>query len=397
MISWSKAQEVITQKAKLMPIIQQPLLKALGFVLAEDIIASSDLPPFDNSAMDGFAVQTSWLKDEGKSPLELPLAGAVFAGHKAEAMDENAAIAIMTGAKIPPFYDAVIPIENVTMGENSILITPPIHKGDNIRPQGSDIQKGEILIKKGTGLNAYHIGLLGAQGINAVSVYQKPKIAVMITGDEVGSQNEHSGQIADANGPFLTAAISQLGCELVEVFHMNDNHEKLAEKLKNIQPHIDMIISTGAVSAGQKDFIPDFILAQKGIIHFHKIYQRPGKPLLFAELNDGTIWFGLPGNPVAVQASFDFSVKNWIDASQNKNINKKQYAIFKGHFAKKSSFRHFLRGFVYSDEQGQVIAELQNNQASYQLKNWGYANSWLIAPEGIEELNDGDIVEIVKV
>ncbi len=398
MISYSEAQKIIAQKTPEMPSIRKNINEALGFVLAQDIQAISDLPPFDNSAMDGFALQTKWLHNHRKGHItKLPHAGVITAGSHIKPIDENAAIAIMTGAKIPPDYDAVIPIENVTIEGDFILISSPVHKGDNLRPQGSDISKGSLLLKKGTLLNAYHISMLGAQSLKEVHVFRKPKIAVIITGDEVGETNQSSGQIADANGPFLTAAIKEHGGELVELFHMNDNHEKLAKKIKNIQSHVDLIISTGAVSAGIKDFIPAFILSQKGLIHFHKLYQRPGKPLLFAQLEKGLAWFGLPGNPVAVQAGFDFSVQTWIRASQQRHPPKKCYAYFKGSFKKKEKFRQFLRGLTYSDTQGQLIVELQTAQASYQLKNWGNANSWIIAPEGIKQINEGDRVEIVKV
>ncbi len=398
MISWKEAQEIIIQKAPQMSTTQKFLSEAMGFVLAQDVKAVSDLPPFDNSAMDGFAVKIKWFENQSfQDKIRLPKKGSILAGGESETLDENAAIAIMTGAKMPLHYDAVIPIENVIVDNNFIFVNVPVYKGDNIRPQGSDIQKNEVLLKKGTLLTAYHIALLGAQAIERVSVYQKPKIAVIITGDEVGKINEASGKIADANGPFLTAAIEKGGGEVVVLFHVDDNPKKLAEKVKNIQPHVDMILSTGAVSAGVKDFIPNFILEQKAVIHFHKIYQRPGKPLLFAQLNDGTAWFGLPGNPVAVQASFDFSVLSWIKKSQQRKVSKKQYAQLKGCFKKKVNFRHFLRGFTYSNSQGQLIAKLETGQASYQLKNWGNANCWIIASEEVERLNDGDIVEVVKV
>lgn len=392
MISWHKAQEIILHQAPQMALIQKPLSEALGFVLGKDIKAQSDLPPFDNSAMDGFAVKSAWLGQD-----EIPYQGQVLAGHSAENMDENAAIAIMTGAKIPQGYDCVIPIENVEKTDNFIRLLSPAKKGGNIRSQGSDVKAGDIILPKGTKLKPYHFALLGGQGISHISVFEKPKIAVIITGDEVGSTNENSGKIADANGPFLSAAIAQAGGALTQLIYSDDNHENLAEKIKDIQPHVDLIISTGAVSAGNKDFIPHFIAAQKGEIYFHKIYQRPGKPLLFAQLNDSTAWFGLPGNPVAVQAGFDFSVKTWLRKAIGQSEPPKRYGVLKGCFQKKSAFRQFLRGYAYSDEYGTMFVELAGGQASYQLKNWKKSNSWLIAPEGVEQLNDGNIVEIIEV
>ncbi|MFV0431199.1 MAG: molybdopterin molybdotransferase MoeA [Alphaproteobacteria bacterium] len=397
MISRSQAQEIIQHKAPKMPIVSLPLDKVCGYILAEDIIASSDLPPFNNSAMDGYALKAEWVKDASESnPISLKAQGEILAGHKDD-YTKDTAVAIMTGAKVPDYYDAVIPIEMIEKDGDNIIVKTTRRQGENIRNKASDLCKGDILITKGTLLNPYHISLMGAQAIRQVSIFQKPRIAVIITGDEIGDDNDENSQIADANGPFLKAAIAQYGGELVAFYHMSDDEAAFAKLIQRLKGKVDLIISTGAVSAGVKDFIPSEILAEGGQIHFHKVYQRPGKPLLFAELSDGTAWFGLPGNPVAVQASFIFSLTTWLNTALQTKTTPLDYAVLKGNYTKKSDFCIFLRGNCYTDKKGQLCVELSNQQASYQLKNWGKVNCWIEAPAGIEEFNDNDVVQILRI
>ncbi|MFV0321907.1 MAG: molybdopterin molybdotransferase MoeA [Alphaproteobacteria bacterium] len=397
MISWLEAQEIIKNNIKTMPIITKATHEVLGDILAQDIIATADLPPFNNSAMDGYALRAEWVKDASADhPIALNVKGQILAGHN-DGYTENTAIAIMTGAKVPDYFDAVIPVEMVTPQGEQIIIQTTRKVGENIRPQGSDLCKGDILITKGTKINAYHISLMGAQGLSNVQVYQKPRIAVIITGDEVGKENNDSNQIADANGPFLQAAIHQNGGNLVGLYHLSDNEQKFHQLIATLKGNVDCIISTGAVSAGVKDFIPNEILAEGGKIHFHKIYQRPGKPLLFAALSDGTYWFGLPGNPVAVQASFIFSVTTWLNAACQTSPLKTDKAILTGEYHKKADFQMFLRGNCYTNDKGETHVDLAAGQASYQLKNWGKVNCWVIATAGKEEFKTGDIVEILRI
>lgn len=397
MISWLKAQEIIKNNIKIMPVMTKPIHEILGDILAQDVIATVDLPPFNNSAMDGYALKAAWVKDAStNNPVSLNVQGQILAGHNDD-YTENTAIAIMTGAKIPDYFDAVIPVEMTTAKDDQIIIQTTCKQGENIRPKGSDLCKDDILITKGTKINAYHIGLMGAQGIETIQVYQKPRIAVIVTGDEVGKQNNDSNQIADANGPFLQVAIRQNGGNLVGLYHLNDNEEKFHQLVAQLKGNVDLIISTGAVSAGVKDFIPNEILAEGGKIHFHKIYQRPGKPLLFAELSDGTYWFGLPGNPVAVQASFMFSVTTWLNGACQTAPLQTDRAILTKEYCKKADFCMFLRGNFTTNDKGEIHVDLATGQASYQLKNWGKVNCWVIAAAGKEQFNAGDIIEILRI
>ncbi len=400
MISWSDAQAIIKAQAPKMPICSTKLADALSMVLAEDIHAISHLPPFDNSAMDGYAINAAKTKSaHADNPLLLKISHAVFAGDSLHAdLPADSAVRIMTGAKVPQAFNAVIPFEAATIDGDMLIIDAPIPACQNIRKQGSDIQKGTMLIAKGTRLNAYHLSLLGAQGIGSVTVYSKPKIALIITGDEVTQENSAQGTIADANGPFLQAAITQAGALLHSCHHVGDDtktFQALIAELKEAE--VELIISTGAVSMGEKDFIPAEILNEGGKIHFHKIYQRPGKPLLFAELSNGTHWFGLPGNPVATQASFIFSVQNWLAAAMGTEAVGFEKAIFKGDFTKKKGFVHFLRGKYYSDEAGRLMVHLPDGQASYQLKNWDKSNCWIMAAADTKTLTDNIIVDIYRI
>lgn len=397
MISWQNAQEIIKSHVKIMPAVTKPAEETLGDILAQDIIATADLPPFNNSAMDGYAIKAEWVKEASiNNPIVLAAQGQILAGHN-EIYTENKAIAIMTGAKIPDYFDAVIPVEMTTAEDDKIIIKKTCQVGENIRPQGSDLCKGDILITKGTKINAYHIGLMGAQGLSHIQIYQKPRIAVIITGDEVGTENNDSDRIADANGPFLKAVIAQNGGNLVSLYHLSDNEEKFHQLVAQLKGNVDCIISTGAVSAGVKDFIPNEILAEGGRIHFHKIYQRPGKPLLFAELSDGTSWFGLPGNPVAVQASFIFSVTTWLNTARQTTAIQTEKAILASEYSKKAEFCMFLRGNYHTNDKGEIYVELAKGQASYQLKNWGKVNCWVKVAEAKEQFKIGDIVEILRI
>lgn len=394
MISWLEAQELIRRHAPLMPKLRIEISDACHYILAEDVYAISNLPPFDNSAMDGYAVKLNSIENKSAYTLNQH---AIFAGDDSHTDNSGCAVKIMTGAKIPQGYDAVIPFERATEKDGQIIIDMEVKPHQNIRKQGSDIQKNDLLITKGTKLNSYHLSLLGAQGINDVTVYALPKVAVIVTGDEVTTENTEDGSIADANGPFLRAAIQQAGALLYGLYYVKDDTYAFQQVMTNLKGEVDLIISTGAVSAGEKDFIADEIIKEGGIIHFHKIYQRPGKPLLFGELSDGTAWFGLPGNPVAVQASFVFSVQNWLNAAKGTEPACFDKAIFRGSFHKKQNFQHFLRGYCYNDDQGRVLVELPEGQASYQLKNWGKSNCWIVAPAGVESLNSETIVDIYRI
>ncbi len=395
MISWQKAQEIIKQKAPLMPSLTIETGDAYHYVLAEDVYAISDLPPFDNSAMDGYALKSQNLNNKSAQRVD---PHAAFAGSRPHAdMKDEHAVKIMTGAKIPQTYDIVVPFEDVTEKDDQIIINTQIKPNQNIRKQGSDVQKGDLLITQGTKLNGYHLALLGAQGISEITVYAPPKVAIIITGNEVTTQNSDDGQIADANGPFLRAAIGQAGAQIYGLYYIKDDPYAFQQLIASLKGEVDMIISTGAVSVGDKDFIAQEIIQEGGSIHFHKIYQRPGKPLLFGALSDGTAWFGLPGNPVATQAGFIFSVQNWLNLTMGASVINFEKAVFTGNFQKKKDFQHFLRGYYHSDKQGQLLVDLPAGQASYQLKNWAKSNCWIVAPAGVETLTANNIVDIYRI
>lgn len=283
------------------------LADSLDRVLAENIIAPINVPGGDNSAMDGYALRQS------DAHGELTIIGDVFAGHPFPgAIGAGQAVRIMTGGLVPVGADTVVMQENVTRREHKILINALPDCGDNIRRAGEDIAQGSLVLSKGHLLTALDIGLLASLGINQVNVFQRIKIALLTTGDEllVPGATHQTGKIYDSNRPLLHALLKRLPVDVLDLGIVPDNPDALRNAFLTAQQFADMVISTGGVSVGDADYTKD-ILAELGEINFWKIAMKPGKPFAFGLLEKNALaratacWFcGLPGNPVSTAVTY---------------------------------------------------------------------------------------------
>lgn len=306
MHSYEDALRIILDRLQPLPPIDLPLDDATGFVLAEPVHASYDLPPADNSAMDGFAFCAGDLDANGL----VPVCGESFAGHPYRGQrPQGAAVRIMTGAVVPDGCDSVVPIEDVVEEEGGIRLHHPAKPGNHVRKRGEEFTAGTLLLTAGTQLHAGEIGLLAAAGVVRVRVRPKPRVALLSTGDELVhlGQTPQPGQIVNTNLHLLGARLREEGCELLSLGIAQDNREDLADRI-GAGLHCDLLLSTGGVSIGDRDHVQEVLGSYGFELGFWKVAIKPGKPVLFGKINRQAV-FGLPGNPAAAAATFELFVR----------------------------------------------------------------------------------------
>ncbi len=290
-----------------------PLIDSTNSILAKDIKAKYNLPPFDNSAMDGYA-----LKDLDQK--EYKVVTAQFAGDKIENINLNKdeAIRITTGAYIPPFIKGVVPIEGVIQKENYIYLKEEIKEGANIRKEGEDIQKESILISKGEKLTSYKIALLASQGYSYIERFREIKVAIVSSGNELASifEDKKEHQLYNTNTPYLLSRIKELGAKESWIDSIKDNFQETIESFLNLNSNFDLIITTGGASVGEKDFIKKALKELKATAIFEGINVKPGKPTSLYKLDKSYILV-LPGNPLAAIANFEIIGTLLIKKLQN--------------------------------------------------------------------------------
>jgi len=299
LISVSNARKLIDESLPLPKQTTLPLTKSSGYVLAADTEAERDYPPFDRITMDGIAIARTNFTGAGQ---QMNLEGYAQAGKpQATLKNSGVAIEVATGAPLPQGADAVIPYEEITkQASKAVLNTKCVHAGQYIHPQGSDCKQGAVVITKGSMIGPPEIAILGSNGIHTVSVFAKPKIAIITTGDELVTSNTKikPHQLRRSNDAMLQTAIQEYRFTNISCTHLSDDagllHAELAEVLKKV----DLVLITGGVSKGTFDLIPG-VLEKLGVKNiFHGVRQRPGKPMWFGKKED-TLVFGLPGNPVS--------------------------------------------------------------------------------------------------
>jgi molybdopterin molybdotransferase len=306
MISVNEALRIVKENAFVPSISKVSLLESLGKVLAENIVADRDFPPFDRVAMDGVAIKKLHTTD-------FIIEKTQYAGEPQKALEDTQnCIEVMTGAVLPLGCDTVIRYEDVNIQENEggkyVKITIPfseIKEEQNIHKQGSDRKEGDILLEKGLKISPAEIAVMASVGKDKVLVENPPRVAVISTGDELVeiSTNPEPYQIRMSNSYMLAGALTQIGIK-ADLFHLTDDKELLFNKLHDILQSHDILLLSGGVSAGKKDFIPE-ILTDLGVKKlFHKVAQKPGKPFWFGKTEDGKTVFALPGNPVSTFLCF---------------------------------------------------------------------------------------------
>lgn len=301
LLAFEDALEEIKRNASVRVTSQTlPLNNAVGRILAKNIVASISVPPHDNSAMDGYAIASeNW--QAGKSFI---VSQRIAAGVHPQPLTPGTCARIFTGANIPSGANTVIMQENAQLNGDKVIFNEPPAQGDNIRPKGQDMQKGQTVIKAGEKITPMHIGLLSSLGVTDVIVYQPLNVGILTTGDELISTGEalQAGKIYNSNGPMLSALVTQAGHHVSHCIHAADTLEDTKAALKTLLQSCDVILSSGGVSVGEEDHVKG-ALEKLGKVHLWKIAIKPGKPLVHATLQ-GVPFLGLPGNPSSTLVTY---------------------------------------------------------------------------------------------
>ncbi|NNF10352.1 MAG: molybdopterin molybdotransferase MoeA [Acidimicrobiia bacterium] len=303
-----EAQRQVLETVRVLPVVETALADCLGLVLAEDVRATHPIPPFDNSAMDGYAVRAA---DVEAVPVTLTVVEDVAAGRAPDrSVGSGEAIKIMTGAPMPPGADTVIRVEDTEQAGDRVTISVGAPAGTSVRRAGGDIAAGAMVAQAGTRLGPNHLGVLASVGAARPRVYRRPTVAVLSTGDEVVPYETAElapGQIRGTNGLVLVSVLRELGVEVLDLGIVGDNADELRAALARGSREADAIVTSGGVSMGEYDLVKA-VLGELGGVEFWQVAMQPGKPFAFGII-DGTPLFGLPGNPVSVFVAFEQFVR----------------------------------------------------------------------------------------
>ena len=399
MISVEEALERILSQISSLSVTRVPLPQALGLVLAEDVIAQEDIPPFANSAMDGYALLSQDSQPHDGQPPRLHVTGEVAAGYVAEhAVEEGTAMRIMTGAPVPPGADSVIQVELTrTVGPNSeeVEILEAVTPGNNIRPAGEDMHRGQTILTHGTEIGPWEIGVLATLGWATVPVIRRPRVAIFGTGDEVIDVDEplQPGKIRNSNSYLLEAAVHRAGAEAHRLGVARDTVESLREKFSEAISY-DLIITSGGVSVGDFDLVKN-IMTEQGAINFWRINMRPGKPVAFGHI--GTVpLLGLPGNPVSAAVTFELFARPVIRKmlGHTRLLHPQIDVVVEDGVSDRAMRRHYVRARVEWRD-GRFIAHTTGNQGSNITTSLLNANALVIVPEGGFEVHPGDTAKAI--
>jgi molybdopterin molybdotransferase len=399
MVDFCDAIDLINQHETTLQVESVTLEKSQGRILAEDIFSPETIPPFDNSAMDGYAVNASDLQNASEaSPITLELIGLTAAGDPPASpqITKGSAWKIMTGAAVPNGYDSIIPVENTRLKENLVSCFSKPVCGAHIRSSGEDFIEGQKVLANNTLINPNRIMALSSLGIASPLVYKQPEIAVFSTGKELvddPNQALKAGQIRNSNMPYILAYLKNLP---VNAFNAGTNYDDVESYQTALQQELDkgtdIIISTGAVSMGDFDFIPQTIIKMGGEIIFHKAKIRPGKPILFARFPNGTFYFGLPGNPISATIGLRFFVTHLIRRMHRFETEKPQSVKLSNDVSKKKGFRSILKANKEVNQNAEQVAMVLKGQESFKIHPLLDANGWLVLDENVQTASQGSVV-----
>ncbi|HEX7990422.1 MAG TPA: gephyrin-like molybdotransferase Glp [Stenotrophomonas sp.] len=403
MISYAQALQQLLAAAPAARSEQVAIAAAADRILAAPVNSAQDLPPFDNAAMDGFALCANGQPVAVGSVLLVQ--GWQAAGDTAAADGDSAqAWEIMTGARMPSGLDSVVPIEQVEVLEavegrpTRVRLQATVKPGQHVRLRGQDVEQGETVLAAGSALDVNAMTLLHALGVAAVQVQQQPQVAVISTGKELISDATaelQSGQIRDSNRPFLVSRLRAAGADVVWNGVVSDDVAAFDAALDAaLAAGARVVLSTGAVSQGRYDFIPDALRARGAEIIFHKVAIRPGKPLLFARLADGTLYFGLPGNPISAAVGLRFFVEPVLRKMLGLAEETVLQLPLQADVRKPPGLRFHARARVQADASGQLRVSVLAGQESFRLKTMLRANAWVVLEGEGDLATAGSLVRV---
>ena len=373
------------------------LRDALDRIIAEDITAPRDVPPHDNSAVDGYAVRYADLLVNGET--RLPVTARIAAGHPlGRGAEEGEAVQIFTGAPVPDGMDTVYMQEDVALDGDEVILPTGIKQGANRRKQGEDVTAGDVVIKTGQVLRAQEIGLAASVGRGKLKVYTRLRCAIFSTGDEVvdpAFDEAGEGAIYDANRYAISALLKGLGCEVTDLGILPDRVAEIRSALHDAYPGHDLIITSGGVSLGEEDHITH-VVQSLGSIDFWRLAIKPGRPMAFGKIVD-TAFVGLPGNPVAAMVTFMRIARPLILVLSGRTATDPHIYRIPAAFEmdKKAGRREWLRANLQTDENGKACVHKHPSQGSGILTSMVASDGLVELPEDLQRVNKGDLVDFL--
>ncbi len=393
-----QVQQWILKNCEALDPVVKPLSQCLGLVCAQDLYSDEDIPSFDNSAMDGYAVRTS---DILTVPTKLEVVATIAAGSYPDfVLQANQAARIMTGAPIPQGSDAVVQRENTIEQDQSVIIESLPKIGDNIRHIGEDIKKGQMVFPKGSVLSPGHLGVLASIGIDQIKVFPRIRVGVLSSGDELVESGSfvNRGQIRDSNRKTLIGLLQQASFEAIDLGLVKDNEDEIYTAIKSGISRCDALITSGGVSVGDFDYIKTVLdKLANGTMRWMQIAIKPAKPLAFGLVENKPV-FGLPGNPVSSMVSFELfarpSFRKMSGYDSNHLHRTKFIGIAQKDLNRKSDGKlHFMRVVVsYEDKIFKVHPS--QGQSSHLLRSMAMSNALALLPDG-KGIKQGQEVEVI--
>lgn len=380
---------VLTAANPISDIEERPLLEAAGCALSAPVTSTVDVPPADNSAMDGYALRAA----DAAQPL--PVSQRIAAGAVGEPLAEGSAARIFTGAEVPPGADAVVMQENCTEEAGVVTVSGTVMPGQNIRPRGQDIRAGEVALAKGRVLRPQDLGLLASVGCASVSVYRPLRVAVLSTGDELvepGTGTLPPGAIYNSNRYTLAGLLGSLNMEMLDCGIVPDDASATGEALLDAAARADCVITTGGVSVGEEDHVKNQV-ESLGRLDLWKLAIKPGKPLAFGAIGD-TPFIGLPGNPTSVFVTFSLVARPFLLRLQGAEEVGPPRLQARADFAvrRPGKRQDYLRVSVKATDGG-LVASRFSNQSSGVLSSVSHSNALAVIPVGVT-VEEGDLVEV---
>jgi molybdopterin molybdotransferase len=392
LLSIEEAQELVLRHVEPVPSETVPVDAAAGRVVSESAASAIDLPPFDSSAMDGFALRSE------DTPGTLPVALRIAAGAPAErALEPGETMGIATGGVVPEGADAVIPFEDVVEHDNTIEVQESVAPGANVRPVGGDLQQGAVVVEAGVRLGAAQLAALSAGGIAEVRVSQRPSAAVLVTGSELRPPGEplEPGEIYDANGVLIEAQLASAGAVVERLSTVADDEGAHRAALER-GLRADILVTSGGVSVGPHDLVRR-IEAELGVEEvFWGVSVKPGKPISFG-VREGALVFGLPGNPVSVLVGFELFVRPAVLALQGvaQPLPRFEPGRLGGELEPNPLRDELVRSRVGFDQDGPVVEPLPGRE-SHMIARAALADALVLVRRGEDRLRPGDPIEFLR-
>ena len=377
---------------------------SINRISAVNLNSPNNYPAANNTAFDGFAINSKETKNlSKKKSLKFKIIKTLAAGDNPniKKIPKFSVIEVMTGAIIKKPFDTIIPVEQAQFFPSRtkpkyLIINKKIKKNNFIRFAGSDFKKSEIVIKKGEIINSQHILAFKTLGIKKIMVKKKPKIVFYTTGNEISNSDKlPNWKVRNSNSYYLKSLLKNLPFDFVEkkILRDSDLNKFQNEIKKNLKSRNDLILTSGAVSAGKFDFVPMIIKKFKLKYSFKDAYIRPGKPLMFAKFIKNKAFFGLPGNPISSAACFRFFVLPYLYFSMEINENKPINAKLKTQFIKKKNFTRFIKGQMSFSKKGIAEFKVQKGQESFKIKPFTKSNAWGLFPNGKDKFKRNDYIK----